>query len=333
MTRTTKRLFTACLAFVALPAAAFAQAPDVVASIKPIHALVSAVMKGAGTPHLLVDGAASPHNFSLRPSDAEALEQAELVFWIGPGMENFLSQPLQTLAADAQVVELAEAEGLTLLDLREGGSFEEHDHEHGHGEAQDHDHEHEHEHEGHDHDEHDHDEHHHGEADMHLWLDPQNGVAMLHAIEHALAEADPDNAALYAANAAEATERLNGLTAEITAELAPVADKPFVVFHDAYHYFENRFGLAAAGSITVSPEAIPGAQRLAEIRDKIQSLGAVCVFAEPQFEPRLIATATEGTAARSGLLDPLGADLQNGPDLYENLLRNLAQNLKTCLDG
>ncbi len=300
----------ACLALLlgGGPATAF---DGVVASIKPIHALVAGVMKGVGEPELLLKGAASPHTYALRPSDAAALSRAKLVFWVGPNMEAFLAKPLESLAAGATTVELDEAEGVEHLPLREGGAFEADDDEG--GEA----------HEAHDHG--------HGEADAHVWLDPENARAMVAAIGKALAGADPANAAAYAANAAELSARLDALSAEIAGELAPVRGKGFVVFHDAYQYFEKRFGMAAVGSITVSPEVMPGAARIAEIRDKVKELNVACVFAEPQFEPRLIEVITEGTGARSGVLDPEASAIEPGPDLYFEMLRGLAASLRTCL--
>ncbi|WP_224405044.1 metal ABC transporter solute-binding protein, Zn/Mn family [Afifella sp. IM 167] len=290
-----------------------AAAPDVVASIKPIHSLVAAVMKDVGTPKLLVEGAASPHTYALRPSGAAALQEADVVFWVGPEIETFLAGPLETLASGAEAVELGEAPGVTYLALREGGTFEHHDHGEHEGAA------------------HEHEEHEEGETDAHVWLDPANAEAMVREIAATLAEADPANAETYNANAAAVEGRLEALTKELAADLEAVKGKPFIVFHDAFHYLENRFGLEAAGSITVSPEVSPGAQRIREIRQKIQSLGAACVFAEPQFTPKVIGTVTEGTGARSGTLDPLGADLADGPDLYFTLMRRNAEALKACL--
>lgn len=363
MSRTRALLLAASVLGLA-PASAHAL-EGVVASIKPVHSLVAGVMQGAGEPHLIVRGAASPHTYSLRPSDAAALEASKLVFWVGPGLETFLDGAIDTLGANAAVVELGEAHGLVKLPFREGGPFDAHEHgdgheehgaaDHGHGEAheeaghhdEEHDHgetaaaghDHAHDDEGHGHDEtaeaeHDHDaghDHDHGGFDTHLWLDPQNAAAMVHEIEEALATADPENAALYAENAEKLEARLDELAVEIAAELAPVKDRPFVVFHDAYQYFENRFGLRAAGSITVNPDVMPGAERLTEIRSRIEELGATCVFAEPQFEPKLVTVATEGTGAGSGVLDPLGATLDDGPDLYFELMRNMASSLRECL--
>jgi zinc transport system substrate-binding protein len=311
-------------------------APAVVASTKPVHSLVSAVMGDTGSPTLLVKGAASPHTYSLRPSDAAALESADIVFWTGHGMELFLGEALETLSTQATVVELAEAPGIVLLPIREGGAFEAHadDDEAGeHAEHDDHDEDEGHEgddehaeadgHEGHDHAE--------GESDMHFWLDPENAELMVSEIARVLSEVDPDNAAAYAANAEATIARYDALQAELTATLAPVADKPFLVFHDAYQYFEKRFGLEIAGTVTVSPEAMPGAARIDELRAKVDQLGATCVFAEPNFEPAIVSTVVEGTEAKAGTLDPEGAALDEGPDLYPELLRGLGRSLVDCL--
>ncbi|WP_048645454.1 zinc ABC transporter substrate-binding protein ZnuA [Nitratireductor soli] len=303
--------------------------PKVVTSIKPVHALVAAVMEGVGEPGLILQGAGSPHTYSLRPSQARMLAAADLVFWVGPNLEAFLAKPVSSLAGEAKLVTLAEAEGLTLLEPREGGAFEAHLHDEG---EEDDGHE-DGGHEGGGHDEAGHEGHDHHGADAHIWLDPQNARLMARAVAEALSKVDPENAAAYAANMARLEKRIDGLETEITADLASVKDRPFIVFHDAYQYFEKRFGLAAAGSITVSPEVIPGAQRVDEIRTKVQELDAACVFSEPQFEPRLIEVVTEGTNARSGVLDPLGAELTDGPDLYFDLIRGMAASLKDCLSA
>lgn len=344
---------------------------EVVASIKPVHSLVAAVMEGVGTPQLIVRGGASPHNYSLRPSDARSLQNAKAVFWIGRDLETFLAKPIESLGHDAKLVTLSEAHDLTKLEFREGGPFEGHDH----GEGHDHEEAHEHEEEGHHdkdehhdehaHDEHDHDAEHaaddkhdhadepehteehahedehghgqeedHGRIDMHLWLDPQNAKAMLHEIEETLVALDPDNATAYEANAKSYAKRIDDMSREIEADLAPIRAKSFIVFHDAYQYFEKRFGVTASGSITVSPDVIPGAQRVAEIQERVKALGDTCVFAEPQFEPKLVKVVTEGTNARSGVLDPLGTELDgDGPELYLDLIRTMASSIQTCLSG
>ncbi|KAB2718986.1 zinc ABC transporter substrate-binding protein ZnuA [Brucella intermedia] len=306
-----------------------AEREGVVVSIKPLHSIVSAVMQGVGEPKLIVQGAGSEHVYSLKPSDAEAIEHAKVIFWAGPSMETFLDKPIDTLGEGAKVVALGDAEGLTRLKFREGGPFEAHDHGHeGHDHAHDdkkHDHAAEASEAGHDHD------HGHGEYDLHFWLDPQNGKVLAADIAKTLGASDPEHAEQYEKNARDYGEKIDALTREIASELEPVKDKPFIVFHDAYQYFENRFGVKAAGSITVSPEKAPGAARIKEIHDKIKSLGATCVFSEPQFEPKLVKTVIDGTEARTGILDPLGAELKDGPDLYPQLIHNLADSLKTCL--
>jgi zinc transport system substrate-binding protein len=300
-------------------------APDVVVSIKPIHSLVASIMKGVGEPKLIVDGAASPHTFSLKPSNAAAIEGADVIFWVGPGIEAFLEKPLDALAASATVIELEHAPGLEKLPFRESGAFEAHDHGPEAEEA--------HEHGAHDHAAEGHASHadDHGGFDTHLWLDPMNAKAMAEEIEKTLVSADPANAASYQANGAALMKDLDTLDAELKAAIAPVRHKPFIVFHDAYQYFEHRYGVSVAGSITVSPETMPGAERVGQIQKKVKELGATCVFAEPQFEPKLVAVVTEGTPARSGTLDPEAATLKPGPGLYFELMRGLASSMKNCL--
>ncbi|MBP2310182.1 zinc ABC transporter substrate-binding protein ZnuA [Azospirillum melinis] len=304
----------------ALPA--WAEAPKVVVSIKPIHSLVAAVMHGVGTPTLLVRGGASPHSYTMKPSDAKALSAADLVVWVGPELEGFLEKPLKANAPKATRLTLMEQTGLTLLQTREGGAWEAHDHgheEHGH---KDHDHK------GHEAADHDDD---HDELNSHIWLDPANARAIVTATADALAARDPADAEAYRTNADRTLQAIDALDAELKATLAPLKDKPFVVFHDAYQYFEARYDLSAVGSITVSPDRRPSAKRLSAIRAKIAGLNAACVFAEPQFEPTLVRTVVEGTKAKTGVLDPEGADLPEGEALYPTLMRNLAASLRGCL--
>lgn len=308
--------------------ATLAEVPRVVATVKPIHSLVAAVMGDLGAPALIVSGASSPHTYSLKPSDAQALQSADLVFWTGHGLELFLEDSINALAPKATVVELSQSPGIELLPPRESGTFEEHaDHDDHAHEGEDHAHEGEdHAHEGEDHA-------HEGEKDMHFFLDPENAKAMVAVIADSLAKADPEHAETYKSNAAAETADLDALIAETTASLAPIKDRPFVVFHDAYQYFEHRFGLNVAGSITVSPELTPGAERINQIRDKLKTLDAACVFAEPNFNPRLVDVLTEGTSARRGTLDPEGGTRAEGPDLYRTLITGLAGSLKDCLGG
>jgi zinc transport system substrate-binding protein len=338
MKLTTALLFASTLL---LASPVFAEAPNVVVSIKPVHSLVASIMQGVGEPSLIVEGGASPHTYTMKPSNAAALQAAKVVFWVGPGLEAFLDKPLDTLGTGAQVVELGEAPGLSKLKFREGGAFEGHDHgEEGHGEEagheghKDHGDAHAGEADGAEHaDKHDHHDHAEGEFDMHMWLDPMNAKDMATEIEKTLAAADPANAATYKANLEKFNARIDALDKGLAETVVAVKDKPFVVFHDAYQYFENRYQVRVAGSITVSPEVLPGAERLSEIRAKIKELGATCVFAEPQFEPKLVSVVIEGTPAKSGTLDPEAGTLEAGPDLYFQMMENIGASLKECLSS
>ena len=303
--------------FISIVAAPSAIAADwVVVSIKPVHSLVSALMTGVGKPHLIMRGNVSPHNFSLRPSDAKIMDDARIVFWIGEGLETSLAGPVRTLAGNARVITLSEAQGLVRRSLRKGGTFEAHNHDDdGHG----------HEDELHD------DDGHHDAFDMHIWLDPVNAGVMARVIAGVLSEIDPDNATTYASNTVTLLQRLEDLTTEIAEDMGPVHNKPFIVFHDAYRYFEDRFDLTAAGSGVIGSERSPGARRILELRDKIHDLGATCVFAEPRIKPGLIDVIIEGTQARIGILDPIGVTIESGPDAYFTLMRNMATSFRKCL--
>lgn len=295
----------------AAAAAAAAEPPRVVASIKPLHGIVAAVMGDTGAPTLLLRGAATPHAYSLRPSDARALAHADLVVWIGPALEGFLVKPLAALPAGAAVVTVQSEAGLTRYPVRTGGAFADHDHDHGHG--------------------HGHNDGDAGRIDPHLWLDPGNARAIADRVVASLAARDPDNAARYRDNAARFARTLDALDAELRRRLAPLAGIPYVVFHDAYRYFEAAYGLAPVGSVTLDADRKPGARRVRAVRQRIAALQARCVFREPQFEAAIIATLVAGTGARIGTLDPLGAALPPGGDFYPALLRGMAASLADCL--
>jgi len=319
------------LAMLPLSAAQGFAEPHVVASIKPVHALVAAVMEGVGKPDLIVGGAASPHAYALKPSQAQALENADLIFWVGHELESFLEKPIETIGAHARSVELIDADGLIKLPFREAGPFEVHEHDDHAAAEPDHD-------DGHADDGHDEatsEDHDHGKDgfDAHLWLDPLNAKVLVRVIGEALTETDPDNAATYAANVARTNQRLDALIDEVNATLAPVHGTQFIVFHDAYQYFEKRFDMQAAGSVTVNPEVRASAERVAAIRDKVRDLNAVCAFSEPQFDGQLIDVVIEGTDAQTAVLDPLGATLDDGPELYFDLIRNLGTSMRDCLQG
>ena len=296
--------------------AAAADAPRVVVTIKPVHALVAAIMRGAGEPVLLVDGFSSPHTFALRPSGARAVQNADVFIRVAGEVEPFTLRLIETLPGQVQVLTLIDAAGVHTLDRRIGGTFDAHE-DGGHHGTDDHD--------GHAAE--------HSGRDGHIWLDPHNAKAIVAGVVSALGERDPAHLATYTANAAELTQGIDKLEAEIAATVAPVKSRPFIVFHDAYQYFERRFGLSAAGALTVSPEVPPGAKRLTEIRRRIAGLNAVCVFAEPQLQSKVIASATEGTSAKPGVLDPEGLLLTPGPDLYFTLMRGLAKGFRECLGG
>jgi zinc transport system substrate-binding protein len=285
----------------------------VVVSIKPLHSLVAGVMAGVGSPELLVKAAASPHTYAMRPSDAKALNDADLFFRMSESVEPFTIKVVRALPKHVMVVTLQDAPGMKLLPRRTGNTFEAHAHDNRH-----------------DHDDHEHD----GRAnapDGHAWFDPDNGKAMVARIEQALSGKYPASAAAFQANAQKLTADLDALNRELQAKLKQVAGKPYVVFHDAFQYLEARYGLNAVGSISISPEVAPSAKRLTDLRRKVVSLNAVCVFAEPQFDARLVQNLVEGTDARTGMLDGEALALEPGPDLYFAMMRRLADDLKGCL--
>ena len=290
------------------PAWAGEGAPRVVVSIRPLHALAAGVMKGVGVPRLLVRGAASPHTYSLRPSDARALRRADVVIWVGGTFETFLTKPLKVLSTRARIIQFEKTGRLARLAVRKGGAWGGGE-KGGGGKRRA------------------------GPFDPHVWLDPVNARAMVREIVEVLGRADPHRARRYQENGRTMIRRLQALDEEIRSRLAPVAAVPYIVFHDAYRYFEDRYGLNVAGSLTVSPERRPGARRIFEIRARVRRLGVVCVFAEPQFRLSLVRTVVAGTGVRAAVLDPLGADLESGPEHYFTLMRRLTDSLVRCLSG
>ncbi len=309
----------------------------VVASIKPIHSLASYLMDGVGKPNLIVDGYASPHGFAMKPSHAKMLQNADLIFWVGEDLENFLEKPLKSIAKKAEKIELMETKGLRKLKFRERNIFEEHgDHghdehkEHGHKEDKHDDHKHD-EHKEHGHKEDKHDDHHghaHGEHDPHIWLDPVNAKVILSEMAEHLIEKDPNNASVYKANLKKAHNALDNLTKKVKSELK--GNFKSIVFHDAYQYFEKRFDVNVLGAFTVNTDVLPGAEQLAEIREIIEHEKVTCVFSEPQFNPDIIKAVAKDTNIKTGVIDPLGATLKPGKDLYFDLIRNMYASFKSC---
>jgi len=303
-----KKSILTLLALCCLPLsfASAADSPRVVVSIKPLHSLVSGVMAGIGNPQLLVKKG-SPHGYSLRPSEAKALAKADLVVWVGHELESFLEKPLQTLAKHSLHLELADQLEQDLLTKRHGGTWEDHaDHSKhadiAHGDEQ-------------------------NRSDLHLWLDPKIAKKIVTETEKVLIDIDPTQAQRYRDNAAHMRQKLTELDIQLKQKLAPVRHHPYLVFHAAYQYFETAYNLNAVGSVTIDPERKPGAKRISEIRHKLQETNARCVFSEPQFESRLVATIIEGTGVKTATLDPLGTDIPAGPEAYFQLMQYLADNL------
>lgn len=290
------------LVLAAGPAAAGTAPPAVLATIKPVHSLVAAVMAGVGTPALLIGGSASAHNYVLKPSDARKIARARIIFWVGPDLETFLTAPLANLAPDATRVALGHARGVMRLAARPAGLW--------HAPPQ---------------------RARNGHTNPHVWLDPHNAIAMTRAIATTLAAADPPHAARYRANAATEIARIRTLDRTLAAELAPVRKRPYIVFHDAYPYFDAHYGLDAIGAVTAEPGRPVGPRRVAVLRNALKTGKAVCIFREPEFPPALVRTLAQGTPARIGVLDPLGAGLAPGPDLYPALMTALADSIVQCL--
>lgn len=293
------------------PNGALAAPPRVVATIMPIHALVSGVMAGVGEPDLLVSGYNSPHNYQMRPSEAQSLSAADIVVRVGPALETFLIQPLRTIAGNALVVTLLDAPGLTIWPFRGAGVWPEQDGHAGHGHAEEAVHD--------------------GTIDPHVWLSPANAKVIVVHVADALAAADPGNETLYRRNARDMESRIAALDAEIDDALTAFRDVPFIVFHDAYQYFERHYRLRSGGAVTLGPERIPGARRISRLRDLIRDRGVACIFSEPQFEPAIVDTVAEDTTARQGTLDPLGADLAPGAEAYFAMMRRNARAVVECL--
>ena len=297
-------LLSVCWVLVATPV--HAKVPRVATDIPPVHSLVSQVMGELGTPKLIIPPGTSPHGYAMRPSEARTLQAADVVFWMGQDLTAWFGRAIKALATNATTVALSESKDLIRHPYRTTKNFDTHTHDEGEHDAT-------------------------AKIDPHLWLDPDNALIFLDVIASTLARLDAIHADTYLTNAAQAKAALEALKLELNTIVQPIRGRPFIVFHDAYHYFEHRFDVEAAGSMSIGDASSPGPARIAAIRDKVQTLGATCVFSEPQFEPKIIATVIEKTAARSGTLDPVGATLKPGPNQYSQLLRHLAHGLLTCL--
>ena len=312
---------------------------NVVTSIKPLYSLTSYIMEGVGEPDLIIDGVASPHNFQIKPSHAKMLQKADLVIWVGEDLESFLPSALKSIPKNAVVFELLDQSGLKKLKFREKNIFEGHDEHDEHGQDEhakkeddhdDHDDHDEHGKKEDDHDDHGHDEHGHahGEYDPHIWLDPSNAKVIVKKITNQLSKIDKDNSSVYKANSKKLLKDLDGLIKEVKNEINK--DASFVVFHDAYQYFEKRFGINVIGALTVNPDVMPGAEQLSEIREVIEHEKAKCIFSEPQFNPNIINSIASDTGVKTGVLDPLGANINKGKNMYFQLIKDMSNSLKDC---
>ena len=367
---------------------------NVVTTIKPLHSLISSVMEGVGKPSLIIEGTNNPHTFVFKPSHAEMIENADIVFWIGEDLEAFMEKPLESLAKNAKTISFMDLASIEKLKFREQNIFDDHD-DHGHDDHDDHGHKdddhdnhddeldvhddhddhghkyddhddhddhdgHDDEHDGHDdhddhghkdddhddhddhdghddehdrHDDHDahaghHDGHNHGEFDAHIWLDPANAKEMVLEISHELSELDPSNKSKYEDNASKTIVALDKLIEEVDKSLSK--DISYIVFHDAYQYFEKRFGVIPAGALTLNPDVLPGAKQIADIQDVINDKGIKCIFSEPQYNPKIIETLGNDMNISTGVMDPLGAYIEAGPSMYSQLINEIANSIKNC---
>jgi zinc transport system substrate-binding protein len=296
--------------------------PQVMVTLKPIHSLVAGVMQNVGMPQLLLTGGESPHTYNLRPSQMQQLSDSALIIWVGPGVETFLVKSLGNFEA-TKVLQLTEVMQAQLLRVREGGSWEKHSHDHEDAEQDNH-----------------HDEHHDHEADshnlmfdQHIWLNPQYAKSIVTAVATKLSDIDPANATHYQENAKTLQTRLDQLDADLQQKLHASRQIPYLVFHDAYQYLEQHYGLTAVGSITLSPENPPSAKRIQQLRNLMKKLQVRCVFSEPQFEPKIVDTLLEGSTVKRGVLDPIGVTLTAGTEAYFELMQTLADNLNICLNS
>ena len=280
--------------------------PNVVVDIAPVYSIVAQVMKGVGEPTLIIRSGASPHDYALRPSEAAAIENANLVFWVGHELTPWLEDPLENLTNDAQIVELVALEGTILLETREQPVFDDHADEH---------------------DDHDHEV---GAVDPHAWLDPENAKLWMQNIAQFLAEADPDNAGQYAENAVLGQAAIDGVVEEIKAAFSASTPAGYIVAHDAYIYFENRFGIRAEGAVTNSEAASASPSRLHSLVDQIEHHNITCILTEPQMNPSAFENAFAPYQLRNSTIDPLGVSLDLGTEHYPNLLRNMAQSFLAC---
>ena len=300
----------------------------VVTTIKPLHSLISRIMETRGEPQLIIEGTNNPHTFVFKPSHAKMIEEADIVFWIGEDLEAFMEKPLNSLAKDTKKIGFMDSESIEKIEFREKNIFDDHDGHEDEHEGHEDDDVHEDEHEGHDDDHKDAHAHAHGEFDPHIWLDPENAKEMVKIIRDELIKIDPEGQRQYSVNTAGATLELDNLINSVEKELSK--DISYIVFHDAYQYFENRFGVIPAGALTLNPDVLPGAKQIADIQDVINDKGIKCIFSEPQYNPKIIETLGNDMNVSTGVMDPLGAFIDAGPTMYVELINGIANSIKEC---
>jgi len=279
----------------------------VVTTIKPIHSLVAGVMDGLGSPSLIVDGSNSPHNFSLKPSHAKMIEDAEIIFWVGEDLETFMIKPLESIANNATKVSFMDLDSIIKLKFKEENILEV---------------------EGYDDDHDDHDKHADGEFDAHIWLDPKNAIEIVNEIAKTLSLKDPNNKNVYYSNAEKLNHSLNELIKKIN--LSINKDARFIVFHDAYQYFEKRFDVSSAGALILNEEALPSAKKVSEIHKIIKKQNINCIISEPQFNPNIIKSIAQDSSILTGSFDPLGSSFDTNKNLYFEMILSLSNSLKDC---
>ena len=332
----------------------------VVTTIQPINSLVSAVIGNTGKTISLIPTEVSPHEYKLKPSDTKKLQNANIIFFVSDDLETSVTKVFENLPKNIKTINLMEDTGIKHLAIRDNEAWERHDHHDGHEDHNNHDHDkhakkhddhdhdkhekkhddhehnkHEKKHDDHDHDKHakkhdDHDDHEKGD-DVHIWLSPDNAVKIIKKINKELSLFFPENAKTYNQNANQMIKKINQLKVELKKELLGIKDKPYIVFHDAYQYFETSFNLNAVGSVALEGDIASSPKQISFIKDKIVKLKASCVFQEPQFDSRLVQIVVEGTNAQIGILDPLGVNIKSGENFYLQLLKNMAKSLKDCL--
>ena len=303
----------------------------VITTIKPIESLVNAVIGDTGKTVSLIPPEISPHEFRLKPSDVRILQNSNIVFYISSHLETGIVKMFKNLPKNIKTINLMEETGIDHLSIRDNEAWELHDHDdHEKHDAKDEKHD--------DHDKHDakdekHDDHdkHDAKDDIHIWLDPDNAIKIVRKINKELSLFFPKNAMTYNDNSSKFINELESLKIELKKELLPIKDKPYIVFHDAYQYFERAFELNAIGSIALENDVASSPKQISFIKDKILKSQATCVFQEPQFDSKLVKTVVEGTKVRIGTLDPIGVNILEKENFYLQLLRNMSKSLKKCL--